>query len=345
MTTMFDLGEKAFLKSLLPRLEVAPSFVNGFGHDASIIDLGFEEYLAFKIDRAPFPVALHRGIGDFRTWGRLAVVANVSDLLAVGAIPRALMLSLVLPGEFDAENARAIVEGCEEACAAHDIAFVGGDTKEGKAAQVVGAAWGTVAKNAVVGRALAGDGDRLFVAGFLGAFVGALKLMDACSDAAEFRQEWIQTLTLPSARMHEARFMRQAGMVAAACDLSDGLADALEIFCGAGVGITLEESKMPMHSQAVEASRTTGLPLWRFALGVGDWAIAFVVREKDVAQFRLAMDASLILHEIGRFNNSGRKVIREVSGAEKEVPNLINEQFRKRLEDDGIYMRELLRPI
>lgn len=34
MVTMSDMGEKAFLKALLPELHVAPIFVNGFGHDA-----------------------------------------------------------------------------------------------------------------------------------------------------------------------------------------------------------------------------------------------------------------------------------------------------------------------
>ncbi|MGP4959074.1 AIR synthase related protein, partial [Pseudomonas helleri] len=129
MTTMSELGEKAFLKMLLPDLYVAPSFVNGFGHDASIMDFGLEKLLAFKIDRAPYPVALQRGIGDYKTWGRLAVAANVSDLLAVGATPRALMLSLVLPGHFEIDNASAIIKGCEEACIAHGIAFVGGDIR------------------------------------------------------------------------------------------------------------------------------------------------------------------------------------------------------------------------
>ncbi|RYH60989.1 MAG: hypothetical protein EON54_10500, partial [Alcaligenaceae bacterium] len=62
MAKMSDLGEKAFLKLLLPTLQVSPSFVNGFGHDASILDVGLEQHLAVKIDRAPFPVALNRGL-------------------------------------------------------------------------------------------------------------------------------------------------------------------------------------------------------------------------------------------------------------------------------------------
>lgn len=342
MATMSELGEKAFLKALLPTLKVAPSFVNGFGHDASIVNVGLGQHLAVKIDRAPFPVALHHGIGDFRTWGRLAVVANISDLLAVGAKPHALMLSLVVPGSFDVANAHAIVMGCEEACAKHGVAFVGGDTKEGQTAQVIGAAWGTVEKDAAFGRAPAVPGDYLFLAGRLGAFAATLTLMNKEPSGGEIPREWVHALIAPAARVHEGHYMRESRKVAAACDLSDGLADALDIFCAGGAGITLSESRLPMHPLAVQASAKCGVPLWRFAFGVGDWAIACVVRSKDADAFRRAADSGLDLFEIGRFDDTGHSGIRDGTGVVRKVPNLINEQFRRRIEDNGNYLHDLL---
>ncbi len=342
MTTMSDIGEKLFLKGLLPSLRVNASFVNGFGHDASIVDLGFEKNLAVKIDRAPFPVALRRGIGDFRTWGRLAVATNVSDLLAVGAKPHALMLSLVVPGTFDAADARSIVLGCEEACESHEIAFVGGDTKEGASAQVVGAAWGTVDKGAGFGRSSAKSGDYLFLAGRLGAFSGALSLIEAEVGETEFPREWTNCLVFPTARVKEGRHLRESGKVAAACDLSDGLAEALQIFCSSGAGIALAEHALPIHPLAEAASEKFGIPRWRFAFGVGDWAIACVVKEQDALEFRQSADSELELFELGRFDDTGLLRVRDGSGIEHEIPKVINEHFRRRLEDDGAYLPDLL---
>jgi thiamine-monophosphate kinase len=341
---MQGIGEKVFLQTLLPTLNVDPCFVNGFGHDASIIDLGLEQDIAFKIDRAPFPVAIRRGIGDYSTWGRLAVVANVSDLLAVGATPRAMMLSMVLPGNFDAENAKAIVEGCEEACIACGVAFLGGDTKEGSAAQVVGAALGTVEKNAVFGRASAKPGDRLFLAGEVGGFAGTLALMNAVATESSFPSQWSSVITHPNARIREGRYLRESHKVVAACDLSDGLADALDIFCRDGVGITLDESRLPMHSHAIEASIKIETPLWRFAFGVGDWAIACVVRDEDAALFRLGASNDLVLHEVGQFDDSGARLVRDATGIKHVIPKVINEHFRNRLEDDTNYITNLLHP-
>ncbi len=342
MTKMSELGEKAFLKALLPNLYVSPSFVNGFGHDASIIDIGLDQLLAFKIDRAPYPVSLQRGIGDYRTWGRLAVVANVSDLLAVGATPRALMVSVVVPGSFDVGNTREIIMGCEEACIAHNIAFVGGDTKEGSAPQVIGAAIGTVEKGAAYGRGTAMPGDYLFIAGRLGAFASAMALMGPETSTDEFPQLWIDTLVAPMARVREGRYLSQSRKVAAACDLSDGLTEAIDIFCAMGAGITLSETALPMHSLAVDASEKYGVPLWQFAFGVGDWAIACVVREVDVDAFRAGVVSDLELFEVGRFNDTGKKLIRKITGETRELPKLINEHFRQRAEDDDGYLQELL---
>lgn len=345
MRTMSDVGEKAFLRALLPALNAASEFVNGFGHDSSIIDLGLEELIAFKIDRAPYPVAIKRGIGDYRTWGRLAVAANISDILAVGGNPRAMMLSIIVPGDFDVDDVRDIVLGCEEACLAHNVVFLGGDTKEGPVPQVVGAALGTVQKRQSFGRAPANAGDYLFVAGGLGAFGGAMALLDAASPNIDIPDEWASVLTNPTARIKEGAYLRGAHHIVAACDLSDGLSEAINIFCAGGVGLVIDEAKLPLDQLAVRAAEIYDVPAWRLAFGVGDWAIACVVRDADIEAFRTGIGFGLSLHEIGRFDNSGRKRIVDDSGGEYELPEIINEHFRQRAEDGGVYLEKLIKKL
>lgn len=43
--TMAGVGEKDFLRSVLPSLPVDHRFLNGFGHDASVLDLGAGTWL------------------------------------------------------------------------------------------------------------------------------------------------------------------------------------------------------------------------------------------------------------------------------------------------------------
>lgn len=336
MSTMAETGEKAFIKSLLPQLTTDPSFVNGFGHDASIVDIGLDELIACKIDRAPFPVSLEYGFGDYKTWGRLATVANVSDILAVGAEPKALMLSLVLPRDFAPKEARQIVMGCQEACLEHGLAFVGGDTKEGETAQVIGAAWGTVKRRCYFGRGKAEPGDALFVAGKLGAFSASLELVKA-QTANDCSEEWKRVLTLPAARINEAVLMRQSHCVAHACDLSDGLSEAISLFCSRGVGIRLNENKLPLHSLVGEAANTTGIAPWKFAMAVGDWAIAFIIKKSDIARFKAGLPENSQIFELGHFNKTGRQQIVTLNNQVIDIPPIVNEHFKLRAEDNAKY--------
>lgn len=342
MVRLSDLGEKSFLAGMLPQLAVDTAFINGFGHDASVVDVGLEQNIAVKIDRAPFPVALRHGLGTYRTWGRLAVVANVSDLLAIGALPRAMMLSMVLPRDFAAADAQAIVEGCAEACEQHGIAFVGGDTKEGISPQVVGAAWGTIKKGRHLGRARAYPGDALFVAGSLGGFAAALTLIHEHRELASLKERCVQVLTLPSARIRAGQYLRDAEGIRASCDLSDGLPEAVDIFCGSEVGITLNEALLPLHELVAEAALFTGAAAWRFALAAGDWAVAFVVEESTVNRFKAAITGSMEVHQLGTFDPSGIRQILDLKGQLHPMPQVINEQFKSRIEDEGHYLSSLL---
>lgn len=338
LSTMNEVGEKGFLKLLLPKLFCSEDFVNGFGHDASIIDLGLEKNIAFKIDRAPSPVSVKNLWSDYKVWGRLAVVANVSDLVASGANAKAFMLSLVVPGEMESESVEEIVKGCAEACQEHGVSFVGGDTKEGAVAQVVGACIGTVDRDCHIGRKVASAGDRLVVAGKLGGFLGAYHFLKKCGLNHPEQSKMLEVLTRPSARVTEGRYVSNYKLASAGCDLSDGLADALSCFCDQETGVVIEESWLPMHMFAVRAAAESGVSLYTYAFGVGDWAIAYVVPEKSYESHLQELPEEVDLVTIGFFNSTGEKLVKLTSGELVPVPDFKNEHFRSRLEDEGDYL-------
>lgn len=339
---MNDIGEKAFLRALIPQLSARGDFVNGFGHDASIIELGLEQHVAFKIDRAPSPVAVTRGWSDHRVWGRLAVAANVSDLLAVAAQPRAVMLSITVPRGFSVQAATEIVLGCQESCEQHAVTFLGGDTKEGPSIQVVGAALGVVSKKYRLGRGRAAIGDHFVVAGQLGGFIGALQMLDSGRHAAWSREQLLRTLTNPMARIKEAAYLRQSQMASFACDVSDGLADVLSVFCGETVGLTVEASRLPMHPYSIAAAARRGVDPSAFAFGVGDWALACVVPHSSIERFLADAPAGAELSDLGQFDATGLMAIKSSDDKTRPMPVVINEQFRARLEDDSQYVDSLL---
>jgi thiamine-monophosphate kinase len=114
---MGDLGEKAFVRRLLRRLRPDHRLLTGHGNDAAALDLHHGVgRIAFNIDRAARPVVISHGWAGLGAWGRLAVTANCSDLLAVGAEPAAFMVSVSGPVSWPAAQVEEIVLGCQEEC-------------------------------------------------------------------------------------------------------------------------------------------------------------------------------------------------------------------------------------
>lgn len=333
--TMLDVGEKGFISSLKPLLKESGKFVNGFGHDVSVIDLGFEDLVAFKIDRASRPVLLDLGINDYSIWGRLAAVANISDMAAGGAVPHAVMLSLVLPRSFCAEDARNIVLGCQSACDEHGVSFVGGDTKEGRCVEVIGAAVGRVARDRYWSRKKANVGDVLYVTGKLGGAGASMMLMKEFDGLR--REECIRVLSMPTVDLAIANELRACGLVFSACDLSDGLADAVELFCSDNVGIVLEAASFPLHDLAKLVGVMKDRDPWRLAFAVGDWGLAVVVKAEDVEGFEKKFSGFEGCTRVGTFvRGSSRSVA--LDSASSPLPVMRNEHFRSRLEDGASFL-------
>jgi thiamine-monophosphate kinase len=334
---MKDLGEKLFISQLLPRLIQDKSFVNGFGHDASIVDIGLEKNIAFKIDRAAKPVLHGKNSEWFKVWGRLAVVANVSDLLAVGAQPKAFMVSIIVPGHYDSESVTDIIEGCQEYCDEANISFVGGDTKEGLDAQVIGASFGIVNRARSLGRVVANPGDKLVIAGQLGGFAGAYELIKSTIFDANLlkKNELLKYISYPKAQLFAAPLMSSSNLASGACDLSDGLADVLNNFCNDSVGIKIDASLLPIHKFAFEAEKYLGLNPCGLAFGVGDWAIAFILPSDKISSFESNFKDNNLLKIVGEFTSENSRKVLYSDGSVTYVPNIINEHFRDRLEDES----------
>ncbi|HZD67574.1 MAG TPA: AIR synthase related protein, partial [Actinomycetes bacterium] len=100
-------------------------------------------------------------------WGWKAVAVNCSDVAAMGALPRWLVLALTVPAATPVELLDRLYAGIGEACRAFTVELVGGDMSDGPALSLAVAALGEA--DLVVTRAGARPGDRLAVTGPLGA--------------------------------------------------------------------------------------------------------------------------------------------------------------------------------
>lgn len=335
MVQISQIGEKKFLNDILPLLTTSSNFVNGFGHDISIIDLGFEKYISFKIDRASKPVVItNKWTDDWTIWGKLGVVANLSDHAAAGSIAKAAMLSIITPKETSTSHIQQIIHGCELACLENNISFVGGDTKEGAETQVVVTTIGITEYNAQI--LPAAKNQRLYVSGKLGGFMAANIIL---KNREIFTKETIDKafhlLTTPKPQTENGLYLYKHDLIYSATDLSDGLLDALSSFCKDDIGFELQIKHEYFHDLALLVHEELGVSLSKLALSVGDWCLAFI-SNVDLSNHLKKLNN---LYFLGNFNDSGKFQIRDLNQKITNMPKIINEQFKERLEDQCLYIK------
>lgn len=153
-----------FLKELLPTSDRNADVIVGpqLGEDAAVIALG-DNYLVATSDPITFAT---EDIGWY------VVCVNSNDIAAMGAVPKWLLVTLLLPKDATTSTmVRGIMAQITQACAAFDIALCGGHTEVTPAVTqpvVIGQMMGITHKDVLFTSADACVGDALILTKGLG---------------------------------------------------------------------------------------------------------------------------------------------------------------------------------
>jgi thiamine-monophosphate kinase len=205
------------------------------------------------------------GVDDM---GWKAMVANISDVAAVGGRPCYALVTVA--GPLAAIDFELLYDGLIAASEAYGCPIVGGDISSGATLVVTVAVAGDagVVPPAPVLRSGAVPGDTLFVTGPLGSSAAGLALLRAGRGAED--PDLSLAHRRPRARLAEGSAARAAG-ASAMIDVSDGLAaDVRHLADASGVGVVLD--RIPV---AMGVSRVSDEPE-ALALGGGeDYELVF----------------------------------------------------------------------
>ena len=218
--------------------------------------------------------------------GWMTVMANMSDLAAVGAIPLGILISEVIPSDIPPELLSELQRGIQKACEACGSFVLGGDTNSGSQLLLTGCAFGTTSRDRLLSRVGAQPGDQLYSTGNLGignAF--ALQHLQhpriAPDDVVPYQ---------PFARLREGQSI--AGVASSCMDTSDGVIATLDQLMRINhVGIDFRtEIQSCLHPQARLAASSAGIPPWYLLAGQhGEFELLFTVsRENELELLDIA---------------------------------------------------------
>ena len=255
-------------------------------------------------------------------WGWKAVAANLSDLAAMAAEARWLVLALTVPEATPVPTLERVYAGVGEACRAYGVTLVGGDVSAGPALSLAVTALGEAERPVL--RSGARPGDRLAVSGPLGAAAAGLALLRSGDPAAAELLGRFPALAaahrrpLPALAMGVA--LARAGATAM-IDLSDGLAgDALHLAESSGVGVEVHDATVPLAPGVAEAAALLGLDPLALALGGGeDFVLA--------AALPRSADLGGVL-DCGRFTPDPAHRVRVTRSGPKPLDGLSWDHFR-----------------
>lgn len=228
--SLADLGEDALIRRITRGIRVGSSVLRGIGDDCAVLSGSGRMLQLFASDMLVEGVHFLRGTAaEAVGWKALAV--NVSDVAAMGGLPRHAVISLGLPRRARVAWVDGLYRGLRRCAARFGVNLVGGDTVRAPCAVIAVAILGEAERGRVVFRGGARAGDWLLVTGKLG---GSLK------SGRHLR-------FMP--RVQEARALAARGRLHAMMDLSDGLWADLPRLCRAsGVSAVLEPQRIPRHS-------------------------------------------------------------------------------------------------
>ena len=343
--TVSEIGEHALIARITARLAMPSWVVVGPGDDAAVVEPERGALDVLTTDAVIDGVHFDTAFVPPQAIGHRALAVNLSDLAAMGAMPRAALLSLVLPDQMMVADVDGIVDGLLALAAAHRVALIGGNITRsprlasGQAAgplMVDVTAIGSVKPRRVLTRGGARPGDEVYVTGSIGgAVVGLRSLQARGRTGVGARTDAGADLQIGPTSPDEERYLRptprvRAGMLlgrnraATACmDLSDGLADGLrQIAAASNAGITVDADCIPFAPGVLDFHRSRGDDPIAAALGGGDdYELLFTVRPSQRSRLRAVRNqlGDLPITKIGVVTREGRLVVRTSDG-ERDLP-------------------------
>lgn len=264
--TVGELGEFGLIRELTSRLTTTPAVRVGPGDDAAVVSAPDRRVVATTD-------ILLEGRHFRRDWstaydvGRKAAAQNLADIAAMGAVPTALLLGLVVPAELPANWPVELMDGIRDEAQVASAAVVGGDVVRGATITVSITALGDMRNREPVTRFGARPGDVVAFTGWLGWSAAGHAVL---SRGFRSPRAFVEAHRRPEPPYHAGPAAAGLGATAMT-DVSDGLvADLGHIARASKVRIDLRSADLDVPAQMSDIGQAVGVDPLHWVLTGGE---------------------------------------------------------------------------
>lgn len=269
----------------------SPLIRKGIGDDAAVISIPAGEWTVLTTDLLTEGIHFDLRTAPPASVGYRAAMANLSDVAAMGAAPRFLLVSIAIPPALRAADIHALYRGLMSACDQYEVRLIGGDTSASRRGLFLSITLiGTTPRGHALFRSGARTGDSIYVTGTLGDSLAGLHLLTnrraprrGTQLTTADRNFLIDRHRHPTARVREGLWLNNSQLATAAIDLSDGLSGDLRHVCEASrVGADIHLASLPVSPACRAYADRQKMDPGALALAGGeDYELLFTVAARD----------------------------------------------------------------
>jgi thiamine-monophosphate kinase len=318
--TVADVGEHALIRRITTRL-AAPSWVIvGPGDDAAVLEPEPRTLDVLTTDAQVEGIHFDRSFCPPDAIGHKALAVNLSDLAAMGATPRAALLSLIVPDALPVNDIDRLLDGMLAIAERYKVTIVGGNITRSPGPLVVDVtATGTAQRRRVLTRTGARPGDDVYVTGRLGLGAAGLQSFRAGVEVPGAREWYLR----PDPRVRAGVLLGRNRAATTCMDLSDGLADGLrQVAEASGVGIAIDKDALPIDEAVMGwFAQWYEDPIATAVAGGDDYELLVTSRPAQRGRLRGVRErlGGLPFTRIGVVTKA-RDVVLRTAGREEELP-------------------------
>ncbi len=281
------------------------------GDDAAVIRSTPNRLLIFTTDTLVEKIHFDLRYFTLEEVGWKAMAANLSDIAAMGGLPKYVLVTVGLPKSVKSQDVLQLYRGMNRIAKRYDCKIVGGDTtRVPQDLFITIALLGEVEKGRFTTRNGAKKGDLICVTGNLGESQAGLEYL---KKHGRSRLPLVQKHLTPYPRIHEARTLVRGLKINSMIDISDGLSSELfHIAEESHLGAVIDEAKLPVSPKCVKLASLLNLSPLSLALSSGEeYELLFTINKKEITKLN-RMKKKLRISVIGEMvdRREGVKLVR-----------------------------------